>query len=203
MPTYLVNIIYNKNIIVAKDILTKYYNKEKVELGNTIVIGGGNVAMDAARVARKMGAKTTIVYRRNKEKMPANLSEIKDAEDEGVEFIFNTKVISVNMDSNESITDVECIKTITQDNKIKDIENSNYKMPVDTIIFAIGLKIEEDLLNKMGIETENGLIKIDENGMTNIPGVFAGGDLVEKKQTVCQAIASGKRAAKGIIKMNI
>ena len=190
----------NKNIFVAKDILTKYYNKEENKLGKTIVIGGGNVAIDAARVANKMGAKTTtIVYRRNKEKMPANKSKIEDAINEGVKFLFNTKVISANVDNDNNIQNIECIKTITQDDKIEDIKDSNFKIEADTIIFAIGLKIEEDLLDKMGIKTENGLIKVDEKGMTNIKNVFAGGDLVEKKQTVCQAIASGKRAAKGII----
>ena len=194
----------NNNIFVAKDILTKYYNKEKVNLGKTVIIGGGNVAIDAARVANKMGAESvTIVYRRNKEKMPANKSEIEDAVNEGVKFIFNTKVVSANIDNNDNLTDVECIKTITQDDKIEEIKDSNFKISVDTIVFAIGLMIEEELLKKQKIEMKNGFAKVDENGMTNIPGVFAGGDLVEKKQTVCQAIASGKRAAKGIIKMNI
>ena len=146
-----------------------------------------------------MGATNVeIVYRRNKEKMPAIKSEQEDAIKEGIEFVFNTKVIGANVDDKENIESIECIKTLTQDKNIKDIENSNFKIEADTIIFAIGLKIEEELFKKNGIETENGLIKIDENGMTNISGVFAGGDLVEKKQTVCQAIASGKKAAKGI-----
>lgn len=190
----------NKNIFVAKDILKKYYNKEKIEnLGQTIIIGGGNVAMDAARVAKKMGAtKVTVIYRRNKDKMPAIKSEIEDAIEEGVEFIYDTKVIAAKTDNKNNLTNIECIKTKTLDNKIEDIEKSNFLIPANTIIFAIGLKIEEEFFNKIGIETENGLVKIDKHGMTNIPGIFAGGDLVEKNQTVCKAIASGKRAAKGI-----
>ena len=97
--------------------------------------------------------------------------------------------------------DVECLKTITLDDKIEDVENSNFTIEADTIIFAIGLKIEEEFLNSIGIETENGLVKIDENQMTSVKNVFAGGDLTEKNQTVCQALASGKRAAKAIEKL--
>ena len=188
----------NKNIITAKDILTKYYNKEKIDLGKTIVIGGGNVAQDAARVANKMGAKTTIVYRRNEEKMPASRLEIDDAKKEGVKFLFNTKVLKANIGDNGKIESVECLKTITLDDKIEDVENSNFNIEADTIVFAIGLKIEEEFLNSIGIETKNGLVKVDENQMTSIPNVYAGGDLTEKNQTVCWAIASGKKAAKGI-----
>ncbi len=72
-------------------------------------------------------------------------------------------------------------------------------MKVDTVIFAIGSKANEQLLNNSGIKTENGLVCVDENYMTNIDKVYAGGDLVESKSSVCRAIATGKKAAKSIV----
>ena len=190
----------NSSIIVAKELFQEYYkkNKERV-LGKTIIIGGGNVAMDAARVAKRQGASSvTVVYRRNKEQMPAIDSEVKMAEEEGVEFIFNTKVISANTNKMNRITSVNCIKTKVEEGLIKDIPKSDYKIPVDTIVFAMGIGLNEELTNNLGINVENGLVVVDKNGMTNIPGVFAGGDLVEKNQTVCKAISTGKKAAEGI-----
>lgn len=82
--------------------------------------------------------------------------------------------------------------------KAVDIENSNFKMNVDTVVFAIGLTPNGKLLEEQGIETDRGLIKIDEQGQTNIKGVFAGGDSTESKSSVCRAVAAGKKAAIGI-----
>ena len=115
-------------IAAPKNCIIGSINKEKIDLGKTIVIGGGNVAQDAARVANKMGAKTTIVYRRNEEKMPASISEINDAKKEGVEFLFNTKVLKANIDASGRIKSVECSKTITQGDKIEDVENSIFNI---------------------------------------------------------------------------
>ena len=190
-----------KDIFVAKDILNDYYNKQKRVLGKTIVIGGGNVAIDAARVAKKMGAEEVkVVYRRTRELMPAIKSEVELAEKEGIQFVFNTKVISANLDDKNNLNQIECIKTTIVDNKAQDIIDSNFWMEADTVIFAIGLNIDEKLMKELGIKTEEGLVKIDEYGMTNIPGIFAAGDLVIKKPTVCKAISSGKNAAEGIDK---
>lgn len=186
--------------IYKSDYFLKRYNEGKCieNLGTTVVIGGGNVAMDCSRTAVKMGAKKVyVLYRRAKENMPARDIEIKEAMEDGVEFEFTTKVIQAFGDNNK-LTQIECIKTVVEDGKAVDIEGSNFNMDVDTVIFAIGLTPNAELLEKQGIELERGLAKIDENGMTNIEGVFAGGDVTESKSTVCRAVAAGRKAAVGI-----
>jgi len=94
---------------------------------------------------------------------------------------------------------VTCIKTQIKNGKVVDIENSEFYLNANSIIFAIGLIPESKTLEQNGIVIENKMVKVDENYMTNIEGVFAGGDLVETKSTVCRAIATGKKVAKTII----
>ena len=189
-----------KTILTSEELLKKYNEKGKIEnLGITVVIGGGNVALDSARAAIRMGAKEVyVLYRRNKELMPAREIELKEAIEDGVKVIFQTKVISAKS-SNNKIEEIECIKTKIENDKAINIENSNYKMEANTIIFAIGAKANEELLNSLGIKTSNGLVEVDENYMTNIDGVYAGGDLVESKSYVARAIATGKKAAQSIL----
>lgn len=147
-----------------------------------------------------MGAKSsTIVYRRDENKMPARQIELEEAIEDGVQIVYNTKVLSTDIDENGNIERVKCIKTDTSTEKVIDIENSEFYMNADSIIFAIGLKPDKILIQEQKIELdENGLIKIDENCMTNIEGVFAGGDVSQSKATVCMAIRAGKNAAKKI-----
>lgn len=189
------------NIYNPDDFLKAYYNSSFPEnLGDTIVIGGGNVAMDCARVALKMGATTsTICYRRNEEYMPARKKELLDAISEGVKKQFLTRVISAEGE-NKNIETVNCIKTEIIDGKAKDIENTHFKLKANSIVFAIGLKPNYKLLELESIKTNDwGFVEVDEKGMTNIKGVFAGGDLTQNKATVCRAVASGKNVAKSII----
>lgn len=190
------------NKIYKSGYILKEYNAKRIveDLGNVIIIGGGNVATDSARAAIRMGAKSsTIVYRRNKEKMPAREIELEEAIADGVEVIYNTKVLEAEIDKGK-IQKVKCIKTDTTDGEVKDIENSEFYIDADTIIFAIGLKPNKNILEKEKIKLENGLIKIDENYKTNIEGVFAGGDVCQSKATVCLAIKAGKEAAKNMEK---
>lgn len=191
-----------KNIYKSNYILKEYNAKRIVEnLGDVIVIGGGNVATDSARAAIRMGARSsTIVYRRDENKMPARKVELEEAIKDGVKVIYNTKVLSADVNS-EEIKSVNCIRTDSSTEKVTDIENSEFSLKADTIIFAIGLKPDKKLIEKQGIELdEKGLIKVDENYMTNIEGVFAGGDVSQNKATVCKAIETGKNAAEAIDK---
>ena len=171
------------------------------DLKDVIIIGGGNVATDSARAAIRMNAKSsTIVYRRNNEKMPARKIELEEAIKDGVKIIYNTRVISAEIE-NGIIKRVKCIKTKTEDDKVEDIPNSEFYINADSIIFAIGLKPDKELIQNEGLElNEKGLIKIDENCMTNIEGVFAGGDVSQNKATVCMAIKAGRNAADKIEK---
>ena len=189
-----------KNIYTSSQFLKNYNcNKNIQNLGITVVIGGGNVAIDSARVAQRMGAtKTYILYRRNIEHMPARKTEIEEALKDNVLIIPNTKVIKANAINGE-IKEIECINTKIENDTVIDLENSNYKMQVNTIVFAIGSMADEQLLNKIGASTKNGLCSVNENYMTNIQNVYAGGDLVETKSSVCKAIATGKKAANAIL----
>ena len=184
----------------ASDYFLKEYNQGNNidNLGKTVVIGGGNVAMDCARTASRLGADVSILYRRGIENMPARKKEIEEAIDDGVKIVPCTKVTSAKGE-NGNITEIECIKTKVIDGKAVDLENTNYTMKVDSFIFAIGLSPEKELLEKEGIAMEKGLIVIDENGKTNLDKVYAGGDVTESKSTVCRAIAAGKKAARGIL----
>lgn len=125
--------------------------------------------------------------------MPANNSEVKDCLKEGIEILFLTKVIAF------SGKEVTCIKTRLEEGKVKEVENSEYTLPADIVVLAIGLTPNPQLIESIGLHTKDGLIAVDENGMTEKDGIFAGGDLTEKKSTVVRAVASGKKAAQGII----
>jgi glutamate synthase (NADPH/NADH) small chain len=189
--------------IYKSDYILKEYNAKRIveNLGDVIVIGGGNVATDSARAAIRMGAKSsTIVYRRDNSKMPARQIELDEALQDGVQIIYNTRVISADIKDGE-IEKIKCIKTDSSTEKVVDIENSEFSIKADSIIFAIGLKPDKELIKSEGIDLDEiGLIKTDENSMTNIEGVFAGGDVSQNKATVCKAIYSGREAAYGIDK---
>lgn len=190
--------------IYDSDIFLRAYreNKYPKDLGTVVVIGGGNVAMDCSRVAVRMGAKNVkILYRRDRQHMPAREIELEEAIQDGAQFKELTRVESCNIE-NGKIVSVNCVKTEIIDGKAIDknpietfIEKAN------TIVFAIGLKPDKNLILENGIELDDwGYIKIDENGKTNLENVFAGGDNTESKSTVCRALAAGKKAANGIMK---
>lgn len=198
--TYKLTDEQTEDIFKSDDFLKKYNTGEKLEnLGTVVVIGGGNVAFDSARTAIRMGAKEVyILYRRNEELMPARKIELQEAIEDGVKVVFQTKVTGAKVE-NGRVKAVECIKTKIENEKAVDIEGSNYTMEVNTVIFAIGAKANEDFFEKLGIKTEYGLVSVDENYMTNIESVYAGGDAVESKSSVCRAIATGKKAAQAIL----
>ena len=158
-------------------------NIEDIKFENVIVIGGGNVAMDAARVAKLSGAKeVTVLYRKTKDKMKASKYEIKHAEEAGV--VFKFECLPTEIIGNEKVEGVIC--------------NNGDKMLVDTVIMAIGSLPNYEQLSEDIELSDDSLIQVDENGETNIHGVFAGGDLVHKRATVCAAVKSAKIAADGI-----
>ena len=192
-----------ENVYNSEEFLRAYNeNKFIKNLGTVIVIGGGNVAMDSARAAVKMGAeKVKILYRRDREHMPAREIELEEALNDGVEFKELTRVISAN-DIDGKISSVNCIKTEIVQGKAIDITGAEeFEENANTVVFAIGLKPNKKLIEEQGIELDDwGYIKIDDNGKTNIDNVYAGGDNTESKSTVCRALAAGKKAAIGIMK---
>ncbi len=188
--------------IYDSDYFLKAYNSNNFikDLGNVVVIGGGNVAMDSARAAVKMGATTSnILYRRGEEHMPARKIELQEAIEDGVNPEFKTRVIKAE-GTNKKIEKVKCIKTEVIDGKAIDMPNTEFDFKADSVVFAIGLKPNKEILEKEGLQyNDNGLISVDENGKTNIDNVYAGGDLAESKSTVCRALGSARKAAKSII----
>ncbi|MCL2382708.1 MAG: FAD-dependent oxidoreductase [Oscillospiraceae bacterium] len=192
---------WKQGIYKADDFLKKYNKGESSEedLGIVAVIGGGNVAMDAARVAVRLGAsKVYILYRRDFESMPAREEELEDALREGVEIIYQTKVVGVTH-KNGKIEKITSIRTRMEEGYPVDIPDSEFKMDANSIIFAIGIFPDKELFEKQGLKFDRALIEVDENQMTNIPGVFAGGDVIESKSSVCKAIGMGKAAARNIM----
>ena len=174
---------------------------------NVVVIGGGNVAVDAARTALELEAKeVTILYRRSKEEMPANPWEVKEAEEAGVkiEFLVAPKKI---LGENGKVSAIECIHMElgepdeTGRRKPIPVEGSEFKREADMVILAIGETPDIGFLPKEIELNENGTVWVNPVTMeTSLKGVFAGGDVVSGPATVIEAIAAGKRAAESIKK---
>jgi NADPH-dependent glutamate synthase beta subunit-like oxidoreductase len=170
-----------------------------------VVIGGGNVAVDAARTALRMGAKEVVIlYRRSREEMPANPWEVREAETEGVKirFLVSPKKI---LSKNGLVTALECIKMILGEPDESGrrapvpVEGSEFMIEADRVILAIGEMPDLTFLPKEIEITEAGTIAVDPFTMeTSMPGVFAGGDVVSGPATVVEAIVAGKRAASSI-----
>lgn len=192
--------VYGGNELLENNTHPDYTNKK------VAIIGGGNVAMDTARTIKKKGADEVIViYRRAKKQMPAEQKEIEDAKREGIKFLFQTNIVKVL--GNKKVEKIECIKTelIKKEGETRevpvDIIGSNYEIPMNYVVMAVGSKIEEELVKSLGLElTPKGNIKIDENYMTSKNKVFAGGDLSGTKATVAWASRSGRDASVGIMK---
>ena len=162
------------------------------------LLGDGNVAMDSSRASIRMGAKKVyVLYRRDQESMPARELELKEAIEDGIEIMYETKVISGKTECGK-ITEINCIKTDVINGRVIDIENSKFTMKIDTVIFAIGLLPDKQILKEAEIELDRDLVNVNEYRMTNVPGIFAGGDLIEARSYVCKAIQSGKITADNI-----
>jgi len=179
-----------------------------MEIGkNVVVIGGGNVAMDVAKTALKLGAeKVTTLYRRSREEMPANPWEVKEAENEGVkiEFLVAPKKI---LGENGKASAVECVRMQLgepdESGRRKPIlrEGSEFTRKADMVILAIGEAPDLEFLPKEIELNEDGTVWVNPITMeTNLRGVFAGGDAVTGPATVIEAIRAGKRAAESIEK---
>ena len=190
-------------VVQALDFLRDTNLGKQVHVGERVaVIGGGNVAIDAARTALRLGAKEAhILYRRTREEMPANPYEVKEAEQDGVkiQFLVAPKKIIGN---NGKATSLECFKMAlgepdeTGRRTPKPIEGSEFTLPFDTIILAIGESPNIDFLPKEVEIGEGNVIVVDPFTMeTSMPGVFAGGDCVSGPATVVEAVVAGKRAA--------
>ncbi len=171
------------------------------------VFGGGNVAMDAARSAKRLGAESVyIVYRRGESEMPARLEEIHHAKEEGIEFKFLTAPVRFIGDEDGRVKAVECIRMELGEpdesgrRRPVEVAGSNHLIDVDMVIVAIGNSPNPLIrMSTPGLEVNRkGCLVVDEDMMTSREGVFAGGDAVTGAATVILAMGAGKKAAAGI-----
>ena len=168
------------------------------------VIGGGNVAMDAARVARRLGAKVSLIYRRGEEEMPARRAEVVHAKEEGIEFV--TCANPTRILGEGCVTGIECVRMSLCDidasgrRSPEPIRGSEFTLDVDMVIQAIGTSPNPLLVSLIpGLErARRGNVVVDEDGRTSVPHVYAGGDIATGAATVIEAMGSAKRAAAAI-----
>ena len=172
-----------------------------------IVVGGGNVAMDAARTALRLGSEVTVVYRRGQQDMPARREEVHHAMEEGVQFMFQTAPVEVIGTEDGYVRVLRCVKMEMGEpdakgrRSFKTIEGSEFDVEADTIVAALGTSPNPLIRTTTpGLECETwGGIKADENGQTSRKLIFAGGDAVSGAATVILAMGAGRKAAKAII----
>jgi len=194
-------------VIYALDLLKDHHTGVEVAVGEkVVVVGGGNVAIDASRVSRRLGAEVTIAYRRRIVDMPADDEEIEDAEAEGIEIVAQSIPLRVEQTADGRMDFVWGPAEMVPSERggrprPKLIEGDERHLIVDRVIVAIGQSADHswmpaDLAEK--IADAKGWITVDENGMTGLDGVYAGGDLVNSTADAISAIADGLRAVDGI-----
>ena len=203
--------VFSSNEFLTRANLMECYKDDKdtpaPQLKKVVVVGGGNVAMDAARVAKRMGSDVSIVYRRGVEQMPARKEEIHHAMEEGIEFLTLNNPIRIIGDEKGFVKQIECIRMeLTEPDAsgrrgVKAMEGSEYLMDVDGVIMAIGTSPNPLLKNSiMGIEVNRrGGFVVDDNMKTSIGNIWAGGDAVTGSATVIEAMGAGQKAAKSIL----
>ncbi len=190
-----------RGVMYGPDFLCRANLGDKVAIGRkAVIIGGGNVAMDAARMALRLGAaEATVVYRRGREEMPALPEEIQQAEEEGVKFQLLTNPVKVIAGTDGSVSGLECLRMTLGDpdasgrRRPVPVAGSNFTVPADTVIFAIGQ--EADIC---GVPLTDGKIAAKPSLATDIAGVFAGGDVVLGPASLVEAMAHGHKAAEAI-----
>jgi len=213
IPGENLNGVYSANEFLTRSNLMKAYlfpeYDTPVRVGSKVaVIGGGNVAMDSARVAKRLGADTVyLVYRRSREEMPARAEEAHHAEEEGIDFRLLTNPIGVIGDENGWVKGMECMQMELGEpdasgrRRPVEIKGSNFVLDVDVVIVAIG-QGPNPILTQSTPELKlrkSGNIEADlETGKTSMEGVFAGGDIVTGAATVILAMGAGRAAAKAI-----
>ena len=203
--------VYSANEFLTRVNLMKAYlpdSSTPIRRGDrVVVVGGGNVAMDAARCALRLGAdEVTVVYRRSADELPARAEEVEHAMEEGIQFRFLSNPVEIMANDHRCAAAVRCVEMVLGEAdasgrrrpEIK--ENSDFTIPADTVIMAIGTApnpLISATTEGLQIYSYGGIVA-DENGCTNREGVFAGGDAVTGAATVILAMGAGKTAAKSM-----
>jgi glutamate synthase (NADPH) small chain len=218
IPGENLNGVFSANEFLTRSNLMKAYlfpqYKTPVKTGGIVaVVGGGNVAMDAARTALRLGAdEVHVIYRRSRVEMPARFEEVENAEEEGILFHFLSNPVRLSGGKKENmkgewVKEIECIKMELGEmddsgrRRPIPIKNSEFRITVDSVIMAIGSganPLISQTTPDLKFNNRGYIVTDPETGQTNIPGVYAGGDIVTGAATVIQAMGAGRRAAKAI-----
>ena len=202
--------VFSANEFLTRNNLMKAYRDDYdtpiISGKKAVVVGGGNVAMDAARTALRLGAEVHIVYRRSEAELPARAEEVHHAKEEGIVFDLLTNPVRILADDQDNVTGIECIRMELGEPDASGrrspvpIEGSEFTIECDTVIMALGTRP-----NPLISSTTQGLevnrkqcIVATEEGKTSLDGVFAGGDAVSGAATVILAMGAGKKAAEAI-----
>ena len=202
--------VYSANEYLTRINLMKAYKEGSptpiLHNQKVAVVGGGNVAMDAARCAKRLGAEVHIVYRRSEAELPARAEEVHHAKEEGIIFDLLTNPVSIEGDEKGHVQSMTCIRMELGEpdasgrRRPVPVEGSEFQFEVDAVIMALGTS--PNPMSTKGTEglekTRKGCVAADEGGHTNLPGVFAGGDAATGAATVILAMGAGKSAAKSI-----
>lgn len=205
------NGVYSANEYLTRVNLMKAYKADSVTpirmAKRTVVVGAGNVAMDAARTALRLGSEVTLVYRRSRAEMPARAEEIEHAEQEGVKFDLLVNPVEILGDENGNVKGARLIRMQLGEpdasgrRRPMEIEGSEFEIECDQIIVALGTTPNPIIKKSFPpLETsKKGTIVADENGKTNVDKLYAGGDAMTGAATVILAMGAGKRSAKAIL----
>lgn len=207
------NGVFSANEYLTRSNLMKAFDENSntpIMKGKKVaVVGGGNVAMDAARTALRLGAEVHIVYRRSEEELPARVEEVHHAKEEGIIFDLLTNPVEILEDENNWVRGMKCIKMELGEpdasgrRRPVEIAGSEFEMELDTVIMSLGTSPNPLISSTTeGLETNKWkcIVADEEFGKTTKEGVFAGGDAVTGAATVILAMGAGKAAAKGIHK---
>ena len=204
------NEVFSANEILTRiNLMKSYKSNSKTPIkksGIAYVIGGGNVAMDAARSLKRLGIETHLMYRRSEEELPARKTEVRHAKEEGIIFDILKNPKRIIKDENNTVTGIEYVDMELGEpgedgrRKVKEIEGSNKKVKCDMVIMALGTLQNHEALKESNIKlNEKGLIIVN-NYETTESNIYAGGDAVTGAATVILAMEAGKKAAENIIR---
>ena len=210
IPGENLNGVYSANEFLTRANLMKAYDDEydtPIYAGRkVVVVGGGNVAMDAVRTAKRLGAESVIVYRRSEAELPARVEEVHHAKQEGIDFQMLTNPTEITGDEKGWVNGIRCVRMELGEpdasgrrSPVK-IEGSDFSIDCDVVIMALGTSPNPLIKSTTkGLDTNRkGCIVADEEGRTSREGVFAGGDAVTGAATVILAMGAGRKAAKAI-----